>query len=507
MKAARHLCVFLLVAALAAVAQMPSFFGPPPDPNDTKIMAEIKDRSQLMDNLEYLTDVIGPRLTGSPQLKRAHEWAADKFKAYGLANVHQETTTIANGWERVSARARIIEPTAQALTIAAAGWSPSTAGVVRGPAVVVTVRRVEDLEQYKGKLKNAILLMADGRGQVGPPTPGEPGPAAPGQPPQQAAPAAPRGQPQPEQPDIRRRMEQMQEMARKRDEFLKAEGVAAILRNSSKEHGLLNMTGGGRTFEIAAIPTAFVTGEGYTLIQRLLKRGPVQVEIEITNKIVKGPVEVYNTVADIPGTEKPGEYMLLGAHLDSWDLATGAADDATGTSVIMEVARAIQSLGLKPKRTIRFVLFWGEEEGLLGSREYVRAHKDELGKISAVLVHDTGTGKVTSIGLSGQYQAREVMDQVVAPLRSLGLQELSMRSMGGTDHASFVPEGVPGFYCIQDMTDYNKVHHSQSDTFDKINKDNLIQGAQVMAVVALKIANLPDLLPRQPRPPARTSGN
>jgi hypothetical protein len=483
----------LLVAALAAVAQMPSFFGPPPDPNDTKIMAEIKDHSQLMDNLEYLSDVIGPRLTGSPQLKRAHEWAATKFKAYGLANVHQETATIANGWERVSARARIVEPTAQALTIAAAGWSPSTAGVVRGPVVVVTTRRAEDLEQYKGKLKNAILLTADVRGQGGPPTPGEPAPAAPGQPPQQ--------------PDVRRQMEQFQEMARKRDEFFKAEGVAAILRNSGKEHGLLNMTGGGRTFEIAAIPTAFVTGEGYSLIQRLLKRGPVQAEIEITNKIVKGPIEVYNTVADILGTEKPGEYMLLGAHLDSWDLATGATDDATGTSVIMEVARAIKALDLKPKRTIRFVLFWGEEQGLLGSREYVRAHKDELEKISAMLVHDNGTGKVTSIGLSGQYQAREIMDQMVAPLRSLGLQELSMRSMGGMDHASFVPEGVPAFYCVQDTTDYNKTHHSQSDTFDKTNKDNLLQGAQVMALVAFKIANLPDLLPRKPRPAAAAPGN
>jgi hypothetical protein len=506
MKAARHLCVFLLVAALAAVAQMPSFFGPPPDPNDTKITAEIKDHSQLMDNLEYLSDVIGPRLTGSPQLKRAHEWAATKFKAYGLANVHQETATIANGWERVSARARIIEPTAQALTIAAAGWSPSTAGVVRGPVVVVTTRRTEDLEQYKGKLKNAILLTADMRGQGGPPTPGEPAPAAPGQPPQQPAAAAPRPERQPQQPDVRRQMEQFQEMARKRDEFFKAEGVAAILRNSGKEHGLLNMTGGNRTFEIAAIPTAFVTGEGYSLIQRLLKRGPVQVEIEVVNKIVKGPIEVYNTVADILGTEKPGECMLLGAHLDSWDLATGATDNGTGTSVIMEVARAIKALDLKPKRTIRFVLFWGEEQGLLGSREYVRAHKEELDKISAVLVHDTGTGKVTSIGLSGQYQAREIMDQVVAPLRSLGLQELSMRSIGGTDHASFLPEGVPGFYCIQDMTDYNKTHHSQSDTFDKTNKDNLLQGAQVMALVAVKIANLSDLLPRKPRP-ATAPGN
>jgi len=507
MKTARHLCVFLLVAVLAAVAQMPSFFGPPPDPNDTKIMAEIKDHSQLMDNLEYLSDVIGPRLTGSPQLKRAHEWAATKFKAYGLANVHQETATIANGWERVSARARIIEPTAQALTIAAAGWSPSTAGVVRGPAVAVTLRRAEDLEQYKGKLKNAILLTTDMRGQVGPPTPGEPAPAAPGQPPQQPAPAAPRPERQLQQPDVRRQREQFQEMARKRDEFFKAEGVAAILRNSGKEHGLLNMTGGGRTFEIAAIPTAFVTGEGYSLIQRLLKRGSVQVEIEIVNKIVKGPIEVYNTVADIPGTEKPGEYVILGAHLDSWDLATGATDDGTGTSVIMEVARAIKALDLKPKRTIRFVLFWGEEQGLLGSREYVRAHKDELEKISAMLVHDNGTGKVTSIGLSGQYQAREIMDQVVAPLRSLGLQELSMRLMGGMDHASFVPEGVPAFACIQDTTDYNKTHHSQSDTFDKTNKDNLLQGAQVIAAVAFKIANLSDLLPRRPRPATTAPGN
>jgi carboxypeptidase Q len=501
MKTARHLCLFVMLLALAAVAQMPFFFGPPPDPLDTKIVAEIKDHAKLMDNLEFLTDMIGSRLTGGPQLKRADEWALAKFKEYGLSNVHAETTTIANGWERVSARARVIEPAQHPLTIAAAGWSPSTKGLVRGPVVLVTARTPEEMEQYKGKLKNAIILTPEMR--RGLPLPGAPG--APGTPGPEAqrerarqvpAPAAPEAQ-----PDMRRRMEDYREMQRKRDEFFKNEGVAAMLRRSDKDYGLLNMTGGSSTFEISAIPSAFLTSEGYLLLERLMKRGPVMAEIEIVNKIVPGPVEVANIVADIPGSEKPDEVVLLGAHLDSWDLGTGSNDNGTGSTVIMEAARALKALELKPKRTIRFVLFWGEEEGLLGSREYVRAHKNDLGKISAVLVHDTGTGKVTSIGLSGDYAARETMDQVIAPLRGLGLalEEPSMRSMGGTDHASFVPEGVPGFWCIQDPLDYRQTHHSQADTFDKARTDDLIQGAQVLAVVAYKIANLPQMLPRQPR--------
>src|SRR2546425_2385418 len=230
---------------------------------------------------------------------------------------------------------------------------------------------------------------------------------------------------------------------------------------------------GGRDYEVGALPTAFVTAENYHLIWRLLKRGPVEIELEITNSFSEKPVEVYNTVAEIPGSERPGEVVILGAHLDSWDLGTGATDNGTGSMVVLEAARTLEKLGLKPRRTIRFILFSGEEQGLVGSHQYVEAHKAEMAKISGVFVHDTGTGRVQSIGLQGNYQDRELMDRVAAPLREVGLLELSLRSTRGTDHASFNDAGVPGFYCIQEPAEYGKTHHSQSDTFDKVWKDDL----------------------------------
>jgi len=476
---------------LAALAQFRSQSGPAGDEVERKIMAEIKERSQLMDNLEYLADVIGPRLTGTAKMKRANEWTLQRFKDYGLENAHLETWTIGNAWERVTARGRIVEPTEHPLTIAAMGWTPSTNGAIRGPVVYVKAQRAEDLEAYKGKLKGAIVLTSEPRRRPDTPAAG-PAPAGP-----------------PAQPFDQRRLEEFRRFGRERDQFFKNEGVAAILRDSSKDHGLLNMGGsGGRDYQIAALPSAMITSEGYGLLYRLLNRGRVEVELEIRNAVRPGPIEVFNTVAEIRGSEKPDEVVLLGAHLDSWDLGTGTTDNATGSSVVLEAARALKALDLKPKRTIRFILFSGEEQGLVGSREYVKAHKGELDRFSAILVHDTGTGRVNSIGLSGNYQLRETMDQVVAPLRMVGLQELSMRRMGGTDHTSFDEAGVPGFYCIQDPAEYSKTHHSQSDTFDKAKKDNLVQGAQVVAVWAYRVSQLPELLPRRPKSAgAPSSGN
>ena len=271
------------------------------------------------------------------------------------------------------------------------------------------------------------------------------------------------------------------------------------LSDSGKPDGLLNMTGlGGRQYNIAPIPAAFVTSEGYSLIWRLLKRGPVEVEMNITNTIADGPATVYNTIAEIRGSEKPDEIVVLGAHLDSWDLGTGTTDNGTGAMVVLEAARALQKSGLQPKRTIRFALFSGEEQGLNGSRAYVEAHRDDLPKISAALIHDTGTGRVTSISLMRNFQDREAMEKVVAPLRSLKLLELSQRWMTGSDHVPFEEAGVPGFFCIQDPAQYFETHHSQADTFDQANEGDLVEGAQVMAAVAYNLAELPELLPRKP---------
>src|ERR1700674_2199344 len=494
----RRVAILVCVAVLVLVGVRAGSAKPAPDDAnpfaaaDAQILSEIHDHSQAMDNLEYLSDEIGPRLTGSPQLKQANDWTAAKFREYGLTNVKLEPWTIAHSWTRGTAHARIVSPAVHPLTIASAGWTPGTKGVVRGPVVYFDAKAKEDFEKFRGKLKGASVIYQEPE-SLSPPRPEnlnrelirpmQSPPPAKGQPPAPSPFAA------------------FQEVARARNEFFKQEGVAAVLRDSNKPHGLLNMTGiGGEKFDIGAIPTAFVTGEGYRMLYRMLKHGKAGVGTEMTNSFGDKPMDVYNTVAEIRGSEKPDEVVMLGAHLDSWDLGTGSTDNGTGSMAVLEAARALAKLNLKPKRTLRFVLFTGEEEGLVGSAKYVDAHKDELEKISAVLVHDTGTGRVLTLGLHDNYQDREIVDQVLAPLKELKLLEPSMRRTFGTDHASFDDVGVPGFFVVQDGAEYSQTHHSQSDTFDKVWKDELNQGAQVLAAWAYNTAQLPAMLPRRPLP-------
>src|SRR5258708_3388551 len=459
---------------------------------DAQIFSEIRDHSQAMENLEYLSDEIGARLTGSPQLKQANDWTAAKFREYGLTNVKLEPWTIAHSWTRGTARARIVSPAEHPLTIAAAGWSPGTKGIVRGPVVYFDAKTKDDFGKFHGKFKGPIVIYP-GPESLSPPRPQNPNAEIIR--PMQTPPPV-KGQPAAPSP-----FAAFQEVARARNEFFKREGVAAVLRDSGKPHGLLNMTGiGGEKFDIGVIPTAFITGEGYRMLFRMQKHAKVEVEIEMTNSFGDKPMDVYNTVAEIRGSEKPDEVVILGAHLDSWDLGTGSTDNGTGSMAVLEAARTLAKLNLKPKRTIRFVLFTGEEEGLVGSAKYAEAHKDELEKISAVLVHDTGTGRVLTLGLHDNYQDREIVDQVLAPLKELKLLEPTMRRTFGTDHASFDEVGVPGFFVVQDGAEYNQTHHSQSDTFDKVWKDELNQGAQVLAAWAYNTAQLPAMLARRPLP-------
>jgi carboxypeptidase Q len=460
---------------------------------DAKILGEIREHSELMDNLEYLSDEIGPRLTGSPQLKRANDWTAEMFKKYGLTNVHLESYTIPHAWERGKASARIVRPAEHALTIASAAWAPNTKGKVHGPVVYFDAKKPEDFEKFKGKLKGAIVIFQEPR-PLSPPNPidqnreiyhplEEPPPPA-----GQAAPADP--------------YEKYLRASKERTAFLKEEGVVAVLRDANKPHALLNMADGTtEPFEMGLLPTAFTTGEGYRMIYRMLKKGPVEMEIEISNSLSKKPVEVYNTVGEIRGTEKPDEVVILGAHLDSWDLGTGSTDNGTGSMAVLEAARTLAKLDLKPKRTIRFILFTGEEQGLIGSKEYVKVHKSELGKISGALIHDSGTGRVLAIGLHDNYQDKQIVDQIVAPLGELKMLEPTTAREYGTDSLSFDEVGVPGFWCAQDIAEYFKTHHSQSDTFDKVWKDDINQGAQVLATWAYSTAQLPEMLPRRPVPP------
>jgi hypothetical protein len=464
---------------------------------DQALIVEIKNRTELMKNLQYLSDVIGSRLTGSKNLERANNWTAERMKSYGLVNVHLEPWEIPVGWERGFARMKIVEPdSGRELTIASRAWSPGTKGKVTGDVVYMKAKSKADLQAYKGKLKNAVIISS---------------------PPAYVAPvldlsvaktaeAMPKEEPK-RDGQARGQFGFDREFRTELNEFMKSEGVACTVTDSGKPHGLLNMTGnwpsdrggGGET----SIPNVFMVHEHYAMLYRLATRtdAVTRAETEIECKFIPGPITVYNTVGEVKGSEKPDEVVVVGAHLDSWDLGSGTTDNGTGSCVVLETARAIAklaALGYKPKRTIRFVLFTGEEEGLWGSKKYVEKHKDEMKKHSAALVHDTGTGKVMGIALHNRKACMEVLEPELASLASIeGWKGLDLGNLGGTDHLSFIPEGVPGFACRQDMEGYRLTHHSQSDTFDKAKEPNLLQGAEIMAITAMRIANLPEMLPRK----------
>jgi hypothetical protein len=514
---------------------------------DHRVMAEVKTSSELMKNLQYLSDVIGPRLTGSRNLSRANKWTAERMEQYGLENVHLEAWEIPVGWERGPAYMRVLEPdNGRTVSVASMGWTPGTKGKVTGPVVAVQARTKDDLAKYKGKLKNAVVLLAPPRemqpitdlsyigmrpnqplGKETDPIGGFGGRKRDGkkdgdgkdEPKKEEAKKD--GQPEPKkdgqpggQPGGRPGGFGGGAFISGMNEFLAAEGAAAILSQSSKPHGLLAVSGSWRGTDrgeqqegVARLVCAY---EHYGMLWRLATApdAKVKVELDVSNTFVPGPIVVFNTVGEIKGSEKPDEFVVIGAHLDSWDLGTGTTDNGTGSCVILECARVLGKLakeGVRPKRTIRFVLYTGEEEGLFGSREYVKKHKDEMPKTSVALVHDTGTGKVKGFALMGRDAVRKVLEPELATLGEVGFEGVSLRFSGGSDHQSFEGAGVPGFACIQDPDEYRLTHHTQTDTFDKAKEPNLIEGAQVMAVTAMRVANLPELLPRD-RPAGATGG-
>jgi len=480
---------------------------------DRKVIAGVAHGSQLMANLKYLSDDIGPRLTGSANLERANKWTKGKLEEYGLENVHLEAWEIPVGWERGTASLKLLDGnTIRPLVIASAGWSPGTNGKVTGPVVMIDAKTKADLEKYKGKLKNAVILRNPPT-NIAPITDFGPGSSLTFKPGEPKKDEAKKEEPKKEVPPPalppRQSFEELRAFRRELADFLKEEGAVAMLVDSAKPHGLLVTSGGWREGDRGTpqepLVSLFVAHEHYALLHRLATRPggtPPKVEIEVTNKFLPGPITVYNTVGEIRGSEKPDEFVVLGAHLDSWDLASGTTDNGTGSCVVLETARVLAALakqGFKPKRTIRFVLFTGEEQGLHGSKEYVKKHKDEMPKTSVALVHDTGTGKVQGFGLLGREQVRKILEPELATLKEVdGWKGLIMGGItAGTDHWPFHQEGVPGFACTQDMYEYRLTHHTQSDTFDKANEPNLIQGTTVMAITALRIANLSELLPRE----------
>jgi len=451
---------------------------------DKRMLQEIQEHNQLMQNIEYLSDSIGPRLTGSEQLKTAEAWAANVARQYSLENVHLEGWKIAHSWQRGTAQAQLVKPVLRTLTIASAGWSPSTNGLARGKVVYVSATKPDEFQAYKGKLKGAIVTYEKPSELM------SQGPASgPYDGPDVQAPQAPE----------RRTKSESEKFDEARRAFLRREGVSAVLYDSGKHNALLSVSNVADDYESRdALPTAMLTHEDYSLIWRLSQKGEVEIQIALTNSFSNGPVEVHNVVAEIRGAEKPDEVVILCAHLDSWDLGSGSTDDGTGVVSVLEAMRAIKAVGLRPKRTIRLVLFTGEEQGEVGSREYVKQHRDEWPRISAVLADDTGTFRILTLRLHQNYAARETVDLTLAPLDDLGLIQPWMERYHGSDYASFNDVGLSGFGLIANQTDldFDQTHHTPADTFDKVNKSGIVHHAQVLAGWAFNTAQLPELLPR-----------
>jgi carboxypeptidase Q len=486
-------CCLLLLAlvAICPAAAPPSALTPAEQLDHRLIQMAARD-SHILANLTYLSDVIGPRLTGSEALLRANEWTAEKMRSYGLVNVELEPWTIPEGWKRGFARGRILEPdNGRTLSMASWGWYPGTKGKVEGDVVILQARNRKELMAYQGKLKNAIVLTA---------------------PPVKLLPIEDYDRPDamPGVAFVREKtpgavpFDRDRGFLEARSAFLAKEGVAAILLDASKPLGLLVTTGSwagkDRPSASARIPTLSLAHNQYRLLYRLASRpapARTRVEIEVENQFIPGPIKVFNTVGEIRGSDKPDEVVVIGAHLDSWDLGTGTMDNGTGTCIVLEAARILAKCGVRPRRTIRFCLFSGEEQGLHGSAAHVARRKDSIGKVSVALIHDVGTGRVYGLGCGGWPAAQELLQRELTSLRPLGLVDFTSRSLGGSDHMSFTRAGVPGFLMRQFAAGYPLVHHTQADTIDRAREEDLIQGAQVIAVTAMRVANLEGLLPRQ----------
>ncbi len=530
----RRLAVTLVIGsalAAGAAAEEPVDFG-----MVTRIRDEGFGNSKVMETLFQLSDVIGARLTGSPSLKKANEWTRDQLTAWGLQGAHLESWgPFGRGWSFDSAGLRILTPTEAPLVAYPKAWTPGTEGPVRARAMKVKLESEADFEKIKGKVAGLILLVADARELKGPDKPlftrftdkeledlaqfqvsGQ----------RRAAPPSLAGQPFDRESVLRRNRFQ-----RTLREFLKAEKVVATLEPSGVDGGIVRVSGGGarRKDEDPGVPALVLSAEHYNRLARLLDHGlPVELELDVKARYHDDDVNAYDTVAEIPGTDKKAELVMLGAHLDSWHTGTGATDNAAGCAVAMEAVRILKALGVQPRRTIRIALWTGEEQGLLGSRAYVRQHfgarpplppaeqelpsslRREAGPITVLPEHaklsayfnlDNGTGKIRGIYTQANAAAVPIFEVWFRPFADLGAHTLTNRNTGGTDHLSFDAVGLPGFQFIQDEADYEtRSHHTNMDLYDRIQREDMMQASVIMASFVYHAAMRDAMFPRKPMP-------
>jgi carboxypeptidase Q len=451
-----------------------------------RVIELAKRDSEVEEHLRYLSKEIGPRLTSSLALQRALEWTRAEFESYGLQARLESWGEFPVGFDRGPARGRMIAaPAAGAdgtaapedaeLVFGTPAWSAGTHGAVRAPAVIAP-RNEEELAALEGRLAGAWVVA----------------------------------------PTYSRDERPSRELRKKLDEAYAAAGIAGTVRRAFARKGELIITDGNFQIKWDKLPKNVrisLRGDQHADVVARIERGEsVELEFDIDNRFYEGPVPQHNVIADIRGSEWPDEYVIVGGHLDSWDGAQGAVDNATGCATTLEAARLLMASGARPKRTIRFALWTGEEQGLFGSEGYVRDHADELERISAVFIHDGGTNYLSGLGIT--YDMEEQLRAVCAPIFDLDpAYPFRLRVSDGfnyspdSDHAPFAGKGVPGFFWDQSgKSDYDHMHHTQYDTFETAVAEYQQHSAMVVALAAFNTANLPGLLSREnfePIPPRR----
>jgi carboxypeptidase Q len=484
--------------------------------------------SKVMDFATGLMDSIGERLTGSPNMKRANEWTRDQLTAMGLSNAHLESWgPFGRGWANQYVNARMTSPDVVPLLVYAKAWTPGTNGVIQGKCLRVNIEDKKDFDKYKGKLAGMILIF-------GPEAEVKPITEAPFkrlsddeltkiteyQIPSEHAPFR--------FADFLKRQQFVKEL----NQFFADEKVLAVIDHSRGTAGggtvFVQSGGSYKVGETTTIPQLTMASEHWTRIARLLQqKKDVTVELNVASTFYDDDPMQYDTIAEIPGSDKKDEIVMLGAHLDSWHAGTGATDNGAGTIVMMEAVRILKALDIKPLRTIRIGLWSGEEEGLLGSQGYVQQHfgsrpamddplmkgmptllrreagpvtvKPEQAKVSAYFNVDNGTGKIRGVYLQENAAVAPVFEAWMRPFKDLGMTALTMRNTGGTDHLSFDAVGIPGFQFIQDPIEYEtRTHHSNMDVYDRLQPDDLKQAAVIVASFVYDAAMRDKMLPRKP---------
>lgn len=499
---------------------------------DLNMMMKIREEgftnSKVMDTVGYLCDVIGPRLTGSPNSKKAHEWTRQQLESWGLLNARVESWGFGRGWSVEHVSAHLIDPEHSPLLVWPRAWTPGTNGPVKGKAVAVKLSSESDFEKYRGKLAGMILLTEDKR-ELKPHEQADSNRLTS----QQLEDIKKYNVPSAGPPPSNAKEEYFKRMKFQKAlrQFYQDEKVLAIIEPALGDGGIVRNLRGPDYYKPGdpfPIPNLFMSAEQYNRLIRLLDRKiEPEVELDVMVRFHDGDLLDGNTLAEIPGSDKKEEVVMLGAHLDSWHLGTGATDDGAGCAVAMEAVRILKALGVQPRRTIRIALWGGEEQGLLGSKEYVSRHlasfpepanpeekqlppylrqedgpldmKLEYSRFSVYFNFDDGGGKIRGVYAQDNLPAAAIFENWLKPLSDLGATTVTLNGGGGTDHLSFHSVGLPGFQFIQDELDYSsRTWHTNMDVYDRLQKQDLMEASVVMAAFVYNAAMRDEPFPRRP---------